>query len=356
MKIYKHTKTFTYDGKRYVVRADNLEDLYYKLAEKKQALISNTLITENKSFEVWAWEWLAIYKEKSISDVTYAGYKTKLEKIILPLIGKIPLKKLKAIHCQEVLNSLEGYSKTYIMKTRQILYQVCKKAVSNNYMLTNPAEDLSIPKAVDGTGRPLTSFEKEILLIVIKDHPNELWIKTMLYCGLRPGEIPRIKGKHINYGNQILLVDGTKTVNAKRYVPLSSELIALFEKRNAKPDEMIFPLLDTKVRRKRAWHKIWNEMNMQAGAKMYRGQILEPFSIPKDCVPYCCRHSFATECKDALIPRGIIKELMGHANRDVTDRYMHSTERSLELAALMLKAYRTNTPIAELGAILTTYR
>ena len=59
--------------------------------------------------------------------------------------------------------------------------------------------------------------------------------------------------------------------------------------------------------------------------------------VAEDLVPYCFRHTFATDCKDALIPDAIRKELLGHADQNVTDHYSHRTTRSLQIAKELLK-------------------
>ena len=51
------------------------------------------------------------------------------------------------------------------------------------------------------------------------------------------------------------------------------------------------------------WHSFLREMNVKAGCEVYRNAVKEP-KVADDLVPYCFRHSFATDLKDANIHSG----------------------------------------------------
>lgn len=80
-------------------------------------------------------------------------------------------------------------------------------------------------------------------------------------------------------------------------------------------------------------------MNIKAGCRVYKNQLQET-AIADDLVPYCFRHSFATDLKNANIPYRIRQELLGHSDNSVTDNYTHRTERSLASARELIAAFR----------------
>ena len=89
---------------------------------------------------------------------------------------------------------MRGHSKDQINKVKRDMYRMFKKAQKNNMIIFNPAEDLDTPKAKDGKRRAITDEERSLILSVAKTEPQGLWIKTMLYCGFRPGEtVPTFK-------------------------------------------------------------------------------------------------------------------------------------------------------------------
>lgn len=348
-------RTFTYDGKRYDVKANSEEELGAKIAMKKRDLEEGKItVSPNTTVKDWGNKWLDTYIKESVELKTSKDYQARLDNFIFPQIGKMKIKDVKPIHCQDILYGMKGYSKDRILKVRNTMFQMFKKAQKNNLIMLNPADDLALPKAKDGKGRALTEHELELLLKVCETHRGGLWALTMLYCGLRPGETKRVLGAHIDYKKKRIYIDGTKSEAAKRYVPLPDELIDQFKSQNKSPYEHVFtgekrqPLSDSAITK--LWKNIWREMNILAGTRVYRNELIPPYKIAEDCTAYCCRHAFATDCKDALLPYLIIKSLMGHASKsDVTDTYMHSTDKSLDIAAKMLAEYRKKDTDVESG-------
>lgn len=151
------------------------------------------------------------------------------------------------------------------------------------------------------------------------------------------------RGNHINYEAGLVYIDGTKSASAKRIVPVPDFLMEDLKKINARPNDILFlnshdgPM--NNMARSRAWKGLVRRMNILAGCEVYRNQVLDPV-VPEDFIPYCCRHSFATDLKDANIPYRIRQELLGHSDGSVTDRYTHRTEESLETARKLMNEYR----------------
>ena len=87
------------------------------------------------------------------------------------------------------------------------------------------------------------------------------------------------------------------------------------------------------------WHSFRNVMNVKAGCRVYRNQVINPV-VAADLIPYYFRHAFATDLKDANIPYRIRQELLGHSDGSVTDRYTHRTEASLNTARELLETFR----------------
>ncbi len=57
MKKYNYRTTFVYNGKRYAVYADTMEELYVKKADKKRELEKNVIVYDGKTtVDTWAEE------------------------------------------------------------------------------------------------------------------------------------------------------------------------------------------------------------------------------------------------------------------------------------------------------------
>jgi integrase len=100
-----------------------------------------------------------------------------------------------------------------------------------------------------------------------------------------------------------------------------------------KPEEYIFKPLDGRLTnhkyldssaQTRLWKACKREMNILAGCKLYRNQLVPPFPVAADLTPYCFRHSYATVLHLNKVPMVFRKYLLGHRSIQTTiDVYTH---------------------------------
>ena len=345
------TKSFTFEGKRYYFSAATEAEAIEKMVLRRKALEDGEKkIEKNMSVKSWSREWIRAYKEPSVSTATLRNYATRLDKHILPTIGGLPLSAVRPLHCQQIINSMVGYSRDQLSKVANTMYQLFDKALKNNLMVVNPAADIELPKATDNTRRAITDQERKAILAVADYHKAGLWVKLMIYCGLRTGETTRVKICHLDPKRNTLFIDGTKTDAAKRTVPVPPEIAAEIEAMKKDPFDYLFtnqrgePL--TKNNCVTMWRSFKREMNIHLGCKVYRNEVIPPYRVADDLVPYCLRHTFCTDMQDAGVPINIAKDLMGHTNISVTAKiYTHRTEASIQSAADLLQAHRVVPPV-----------
>lgn len=339
---YRHTET--YKGTRIDKRGHTEAEVAAKVQKAKDNIDQGLLLRcSGTPVNKWWEQYRDNYIDGKVSDRTYEDRERIYNKRIKPYIGSMQIRDVRPLHCQEILNEMAGYSKDYIDKTCQLMFNMFKKAKSEKMIIENPAEDLTRPQAENGHGRPCTLQERSLMLLALEDHPEALWVKCILYLGMRPGETALLQHKHINYDAQLVYIEGTKTAAAKRIVPAPPELLAELKEIKTGSNGYLFTnaygdFMQKKARSK-AWAQVVRRMNIIAGCKVYRNQVQEPV-VPEDFIPYCCRHSFATDAKDANVPYRIRQELLGHSDGSVTDRYTHRTEESLETARKLLQEFR----------------
>lgn len=350
-------KTFTFEGKRYDVTAKDETELAVKIALKKKALEEGTLVvTKNTVVSRWADEWLETYKKDSVGKATYELYKANLKLHVLPAIGNLRLKDVKPVHLQKILNSRAGYSKSHILKVRQLLQQLFAEARNNKLILDNPAENLKMPKATDGTHRAITDKERKFILQLSEAHRNGLWILIMLYCGLRPQETATLQWKNVDLKNKVVTIETARealTNNIKvpksdaglRKVPIPGPLLKRLLKEKGEPFEYVFTQLTTRKRHTQSsmrclWTSFKRDLNIAMGCKVYRNQLIPPFPVAEDLVPYCFRHTFCTDLQTAGVPINVAKELMGHEDISTTSKiYTHKSEIVFNNAAELMNNF-----------------
>lgn len=234
------------------------------------------------------------------------------------------------------------------------MQEIFAKAMENGLLVNNPAENLSRPKAVEGTHRALTAPERNAFLKVCETNLYGLWGLVMYYCGLRPGETGRIQGRHIDLKKRILHVDGTKTAAAKRDVPIPEKLAQRLAERQVGAFNYLFinrfnsPI--NKTNRRRMWESIIKDMHIMMGGKTDYGdlrRVLMPTPVSPDLVPYCLRHDYCTRLQAAGVPINVAREFMGHSSIEMTSRiYTHSSKESFESALDKIDSFDSGVPMA----------
>ena len=343
LKRYQHTKTFTYEGVRYKVRADSLEELYVKMAEKKHQLKNNLVVYDSKMLlKDWAEIAISTYKT-DISDRALYDIRTRIRKHILPELGNLPIGKIRQVQCQNLINDKKGFSQEYINKICQDLNFLFEKAKQNHMIMENPAEYIIRPKGPATPRRAITAQEREHLFRICDKDDRFLPFLVMLQCGCRPAEALDIVRNDIiqKEGIPFLHIRGTKTVNSDRIVPMPPDLLRRLSMPPG-PFDNIFLTMHGKPYTRSAYgalvRALKKAMNLSMGCRTYRNQLLPPFPLAEDFVPYCLRHTYCTDLQKAGVDIRTAQKLMGHADIQTTANiYTHQDDETLLEAARLLR-------------------
>jgi len=355
-KKYEYIRlTFYYNGKQYEVSGKTLEEAVEKKILKKQALENGEIgISAKMTVKRWAYEWLEIYKKGNVTDKVYAGIKSKIDRFILPEIGALRLKDVTDTHLQKIINGRSGYSTSHVEKLMRIIKAMFRQARISRLIVYDPAEGLVMPKTTSGSYRSITPFEKSKILALCETHYAGLWVKTMLYCGLRPGETYALEWRHIDFENRRIYIEqakesGSNTIKAPktkagiRKIPIPAILISDFEKHRGEPFSPVFTQQKSEKRHTESsgrtlWKSFKRALDISMGAKVYRNQIVMSV-VAEDLVPYCLRHTYGTELQDAGVPINIAKYLMGHTDVQTTANiYTDTTDETIQRAANQIDA------------------
>ncbi len=344
-------KSFTYEGKRYFIRCKDEADFIQKKADKIAEIKHDIkIIRANTTVNAWKQDWTETYRA-DVSDKWKRHIDTLLDRFA-DEYGGYPLKQIKQKNVQLYINQLSGSSQVTLNKNLQILKAFFETAKDNDLLSENPVKNIKLPKAPQPEARrSLTPYEREILLRVADYHEGGLYMKIMLYCGLRTMEVAALIGKDVDLKRKTITVNKTvkydgsvgepKTSHGFREVPIPDILLADFEEMDLDP---FSPVVTTKTGRRyrpgsveRMWRSYKQCMNIEMGQKED-----EPFyadRVAPDLVMYCLRHTYCTDLQDAGVPINIARELMGHSSIEITARiYTHHTEASLENARNMINA------------------
>lgn len=347
-------KSFTYGGKRYFVRGESETDAIMKMANKIRDLEEGKIIVNsNTTVESWANICVEQYKT-NLAPITLTNYKAKMNRWIISQIGLYKVSEIKPLHCQKILNSMEGMADDTIKKVRQMLFFIFDKAVENEMILKNPAARLTVPAGTKETRRAITDNERRYILQVAKSNPKYLYFLFMLFCGCRPSEAAEIKGMDIieEDGQHILHIRGTKTKNADRYVPIPDELFRMLPALDNPFDYLFKNEKGNKLssgNRNVLWRHFRRDLNIAMGCRVYRNQLVPPYPVAADLVPYCLRHTYCTDLQRQGIDVRVAQYLMGHSDISLTSNiYTHIDKSAVISAAKKInECAKTRAKIAE---------
>ncbi len=157
------------------------------------------------------------------------------------------------------------------------------------------------------------------LLVMARNLKTRVLLSLSYGCGLRIGEVARLKAGDIDGAQGIIRIVQSKG-RKDRHVMLSKDMLALLREwwkaRSTRHDEGVPPQqrwlfpgrIDGRHTTTRQFSRLFHETVTAAG-------------ITKHVTPHCLRHSFATH----LLERGTdirhIQALLGHEKLDTTARY-----------------------------------
>lgn len=345
-KYYR--STFMFQGHRYERKSQKSQrDADRKADALKLQLERGEIgISSNMTVKAWAKEWLEVYKKPIIGESQYQRYNGIIKNIIIPAIGSRPLNTIKDIELQKIVNNRAGKSKSDLKKLRDTLRSIFRRAHAAGLIPKNPTEYLELPPAKEGTHRNITKYEREKILSLAETHPAGLWVKLMLYCGLRPGETRALDWRHVDLNKKLIHVEvamkaRTHSIGAPksdagiRDVPIPDTLMPALKAAAGAPFEpVIVKPLSKKRHTERSMFSMWQnfkrELDISMGAKLYRNKIMISVVAP-DLVPYCLRHTYCSDLQDAGVPINVARYLMGHSDIRVTAAiYTHTTDKTIE--------------------------
>ena len=163
-------------------------------------------------------------------------------------IGNVPLKKLKPMHIQKIINELveQELSASAIKKSYEIMKSCLNQAVAERLIEYNPALAVQIPKRTDKRKIEILSRSemgkvfhalrklKNNKRNTSQRHDMILFFRILLYTGIRVSEALALTWANYNEKDNIFYIEGSKDIDSQtinqpkteagtRHVPLFSE-------------------------------------------------------------------------------------------------------------------------------------
>ena len=346
-------KTARYNGKKYEATGKTELEALQKLAEKlASAKRGEEAVGGSMTVNAWYKEWKALYKDpKGLTPKSLGMYDEKYNNYIKPRVGQMRLRDVRDVHLQRILNDQAGRSSSHVKKLRMVMQEMFKRARQSRLIPFDPAELLELPTTTTGGHRAVTPEERAAILAVAETHRAGLWVLTLLYTGMRPGETAALMWSDVDFAHNEIHVhaakeSGSKTIKAPktaagvRDIPIHAALLPKLRAAQGEPFSPVFPTQagnrQNEDSLRRLWQSFRRDLDIYMGAKVYRNKIIESVIAP-DLSPYCLRHTFCTDLQCAGVPINVAKELMGHADIQTTANiYTHRNQGTLHSGIALL--------------------
>ena len=302
------------------------------------------------SVEEWLNIWLHEYMINKRAPKTIESYENNIRKHIIPNIGSILLKDLKAVHVQRLYNTVgEKLSSRMVRLVHITLHAALKQAIKNDLLLHNVTEKCTLPKENPSTSRALSIEEQKAFVSVIKGQPLELAYLFCLYAGLRRGEVMALRWQDINIDKLLVNVNKTivrvkcigpgegerktkiiikqpKSRNANRVIPITKELIPYIQRHKSFKVQQKLALGNNYIDNGFLFTDAFGScidgscLNSQF-QKLTKGLFLEHATV------HTLRHTYVTRGAESGISMKVMQELCGHSRIDITANiYTHVSD------------------------------
>lgn len=301
------------------------------------------------SFAEYAERWLRS-KEKKVRPKTIQRYSDLMRLHIVPVIGNIPLLKLKPLHLEKVYEeaSTRGLSAQSVLHLHRVLFTALKQAVAWQLIPRNIAEAVTPPRPERREVEPMTRREVVRVLETVVDTDLEIPTVLALGTGMRLGEVLGLRWSDVNLSKKTARImqsvqqttDGLvfvppKTHRSRRSISLPTFVVHSLRKHRKEQSERRLVVgsawhdLDLIIERGDGLPVRTSSLSGRFADRMKRADIKLTF--------HGLRHGHASLMLAAGVHLKVVSERLGHSTIGITaDLYTHVAEEVHEAAANQL--------------------
>ena len=346
------------NGRRKVFYGRTREEVAKKLRTEQNNRDEGTLTTGSATLAQFKPQYLAAAKARSVRPRTLEAYEERLNKHILPTLGRVRLDKLTATHVERLYADklAEKLSPSTVGMIHQVLHSLLKLARRRKLVGRVVTHDVDPPKVQRYQARTLTLVQARALLRSIRDERDGPFWAFLLGTGCRFGEaagltwadddldagvasIRQAATRHRTPDGIKVVIDPVKTDAGNRQAPLPAWVMEALRAQRPRVAEMrlaagaqwsdrdlVFPNRHGEALREAhvlvRWHRALEKARMPDGTRLPKIRMHD------------LRHTKGTLMIDEGEELVVVQRTLGHARQSTTaDLYIGKVPKALRRAA-----------------------
>ena len=294
LKILEPTGISLVDAARLVKNAldyntsgqDNLTFCREIIEIGQQHICGNSKITLQAAYESYL-EYKQYLRPDSLRDIRYLGRK------ILKIAGNESVGNFSTARCNEILKSVFS-TPSQFNKGRMMLHGLFSYCITQEWRTDNPVTKIRPQRVVENEIRPLKMAEISALIKsaeMPKNNECAAAFGIMLWAGVRPKEVSRLKWTDINLKEKIIVIRARNSkTGGTRHIDICPALAKWLHKFRRPTEASICP---------KNWIRKWHKLRKDAGINNWVHDIL--------------RHTFASYMLKRHKNLNSLQYAMGHS-------------------------------------------
>ena len=281
-----------------------------EMYKEKPYDLGNKNITIERLYEI------LLERRKDRSPLTITNYNTAYNH--LTGIHDTPIRNLKTYHLQQIIDSLNTKSQAKA-QVKTVLNQLYKIAEEMDVVNKNYAQYLKVGETtISDMHEPFTVLEIRKLWEIAKTDKFAEIPLILIYTGMRPQELLSITKQNVCLDENYMR-GGVKTkAGRNRIIPIHQTIKPIIERRMNESAEY---LIEYKCKQYQ-----YNTMRIRWKKFMDDNGLHH--------LPHDGRHTFITMAQNSQMDKVILKRIVGHADKDLTDKIYTHKEISQLVAAV----------------------
>lgn len=295
------------------------QDAIIRLTEyhKNPYNLDASTITFEEVYNRWSSEAYPTMSHSNINAYS-AAYKTCV------CIQQRPFVEIRYQELQDVVDN-SGKNYPTLRKLVLLFHMMYKWSAKNQITDNNQAQYVDIrqykdknPNKIDRT--PFTTDDVEKMWLWSDKNEYVSIMLMLVYSGVRQGELRDLKKEDVHLDEHYFFIRESKTPAGVRNVPIADKVYPFFEYWYNKPSQCDY-LITTREGR------YFHDRNYRDS---YWMPLLEEMNIPTTHRPHDTRHTCISMMTVAGIDERIIKKIVGHAGKGITENvYTHIEMKEL---------------------------